>query len=193
VDGSSLLSFYHRELGDVSTAAFLAEGKDQPYHARLADYFRFRADPKADGSWTGNNPHGLSELPYHLTRAARYEQVYQTLTDFKFLEHKAAEVGVLERKDEKGNRAKTYTGVLQLQDDFERALEAMPGEGGAGTGGRAPLIVTAVDSGAGLSVYCPVCNKASPLGKESLDREITCPQEGCHTRLKLNPFVINRS
>ena len=129
VDGSPLLNFYHRELGDVATAVFLAGGKDQPYHARLADYFRFKADPAGDRSWTGNDRHGLSELPYHLTRAAQYEEVYETLTDFKFLEHKAAEVGVQERKDETGNLVKTYTGVLQLQDDFERALAAMPGEG----------------------------------------------------------------
>jgi len=194
VDGSPLLNFYHRELGDVATAVFLAEGKDQPYHAKLADYFHFKADPAGDQSWTGNYPHGLSELPYHLTRAAQFEEVYQTLKDFKFLEHKATEVGVQERKYESGNSVKTYTGVLQLQDDFERALEAMPGEGGSGTGGgRAPLIVTAVDSGAGLSVYCPVCNKTSPIKKESLDKEITCPQKGCNTRLKLNSFVINRS
>ena len=155
VDGSPLLNFYHRELGDVATAVFLAEGKDQPYHARLADYFRFKADPAGDRSWTGNYPHGLSELPYHLTQAAQFEEVYETLTDFKFLEHKAAEVGVQERKDEKGNLVKTYTGVLQLQDDFERALAAMPGEGGSASGGRPPLIVTAVDSGAGLCGVLP--------------------------------------
>ena len=83
--------------------------------------------PPATGAGRAAIRHGLSELPYHLTQAARYEEVYQTLTDFKFLEHKAAEVGVLERKDEKGNLVKTYTGVLQLQEDYELALAAMPG------------------------------------------------------------------
>lgn len=184
VDGSPLLNFYHRELGDVSAAVFLVKGKDQPSHARLADYFRFKADPAGDRSWTGKYPHGLSELPYHLTRAGRDEEVFNTLTDFKFLEHKAAEVGVLERMDESGNPVRTYTGVLQLQDDFELAL---------GTeSGRAPLIVTAVDSGKGLSVYCPVCNKISAIQKKELDSEITCPQPGCNTQLKVNPFVIQR-
>ena len=117
VDGSSLMNFYHRELGEVSTGVFLSERKDLVYHARLADYFHTKADPQGDGTWTGNYIHGLSELPYHLTRAERYEDVFQTLTDFKFLEHKAAEVGVLVRTDEKGNPAHTYTGVLQLQED----------------------------------------------------------------------------
>jgi ssDNA-binding Zn-finger/Zn-ribbon topoisomerase 1 len=193
VDGSSLLNFYHRELGDVSTEVFLSSGKDRPYHARLADYFRFKADPKADQSWTGKSPHGLSELPYHLTKATRFEEVYKTLIDFKFLEHKAAEVGMQERKDEKGNPVKTYTGVLQLQDDLEQALATIPGEGGAGIGDRAPLIITAVDSGKDLSVYCPICNKTSPIKKEALDTVIACPQEGCKTPLKVNPFVIHRS
>lgn len=192
VDDSPLLNFYHRELGDVASKVFLSGGKEQAYHTRLADYFRFKADPAADRSWTGKNSHGLSELPFHLTRAAQLDEVYETLTDFKFLEHKAAEVGVQERKDANGNPVKTYLGVLQLQDDYELALEAMPGEGGVGPGGRPPLIVTAIDVGAGLTVYCPVCKKNSPIVKEALGTVIACPQEGCKTTLKLNPFVVRR-
>jgi len=74
-----------------------------------------------------------------------------------------------------------------------RALDAIPGDGESGSGSRLPLIVTAVDSGAGFSVYCPICNKTSSLRKESLDTEITCPQQGCDTQLKINPFVIKRA
>ena len=118
----------------------------------------------------------------------------ETLTDFRFLEHKAAEVGVLERKDETGNLVKTYTGVLQLQEDYEPALAAMPGNGGSGTGSdRPPLIVTAVDSGTGLTVYCPVCNKTSPIHEDALNTVISCPQADCQARLKLNPFVTHRA
>jgi hypothetical protein len=185
------LNFYHRELGDVSTEEFLAGEKGQPFHERLADYFRFKADPAADKTWTGNYIHGLSELPYHLTQAARYDDVYQTLTDFKFLEQKAAEVGVLERKDEKGNPVKTYTGVLQLQEDYESALKAMPGSDG-GMGERAPLILTALETSKGLMVYCPVCNKHSPITQEMLDKVIQCPQETCKAPIKLNPFTVKR-
>jgi hypothetical protein len=191
LDGSPLLNFYHRELGDVAMAVFLSEGKNQPYHARLADYFRFKADPHADQTWTGKSIHGLSELPYHLTRAARYDEVYRTLTDFKFLEHKAAEVGVLERKDEKGEPLRTYTGVLQLQEDYERLLAAMPG-GEGGMGDRAPLILTALETSQGLMIYCPVCNKYSPIQKEMLDTVIACPQESCKAPIKLNPFTVKR-
>ena len=64
--------------------------------------------------------------------------MYQTLTDFNFLEHKVAEVSVLERNDENGNPVKTYMGILQLQDDFQLAL---------GTNSRrAPLIVSALET-----------------------------------------------
>ncbi len=191
VDGSSLLNFYHRELGDVSTEVFLGDRKDLVYHERLAEYFRNKADPQCDRTWTGNYIHGLSELPYHLTQAEQYEAVFQTLTDFKFLEHKAAEVGVLVRTDEKGNPANTYTGVLQLQEDYEHALRVMPGEEG-GMGDRAPLILTALDTSKGLMVYCPVCNKYSPIHKEMLDTVIRCPQETCKAPIKLNPFTVKR-
>jgi hypothetical protein len=189
VDGSPLMTFYHRELGDVSTKVFLKGGKEVSFHEKLADYFRFKADPKGDGSWTGRHIHGLSELPYHLTQAKLWDEVYETLTDFCFLEHKAAEVGVLERKDEKGIPVKTYTGVLQLQDDFEQALNAMPGEGGSGSSRvEYPLIITAVNRREGLTAYCPVCNQTSLIKEDQLDRVITCPNPECDRKLKINPF-----
>jgi hypothetical protein len=190
VDGSPLLSFFHRELGDVSTEAFLSGGQDQPYHARLADYFRFKADPQGDGSWEGNYPHGLSELPYHLTQAGRDDETFQTLTDFKFLEHKAAEVGIQTHQDKTGNMVNTYTGILQLQDDFEYAQNAKSGNGESGTGDQAPLIRTAEESDGKLMVYCPVCNNRSAITKEKLGEVITCPQASCSTKLKLNTFTI---
>ena len=191
VDGSPLLNFYHRELGDVSKAVFLTMVRVKSYHERLADYFRFKADPTADQSWTGKYTHGLSELPYHLTAAGMIEEVYQTLTDFKFLEHKAEEVGVLERKDERGNEVITSQGVLQLQEDMERLLSAMPG-GEGGMGERAPLILTAIETSQGLIVYCPVCNKYSPITRDDLDKKIQCPQETCRAPIRLNPFTVKR-
>ena len=188
-EGSTLLTFYHRELSDVSREVFLENGKEIPFHEKLADYFRFRADPDGDTSWKGSYPRGLSELPYHLTKAEEWEQVYETLTDFRFLEEKAAQVGVVETQDEVGNPVKTYTGVFQLQEDYERALEAMPGEGGPGSSsGEHPLIITAVDRGEGLTIYCPVCNKTSPIEEDQLGKVISCPTKGCGRRLKINSF-----
>jgi len=190
VDESSLLNFYHRELGEVSKATFLAGEQGKTFHARLGDYFRGRADPAGDRTWTGGAKHALSELPFHLTEAGLFDQVYSVLTDFKFLEHKAAEVGVLARTDEQGKPANMYTGVLQLQEDYEQALVAMGGQ--SGMGDRVPLILTALETSKGLMVYCPVCNKASPIQKEMLDKVIACPQAACKAPIKLNPFTVKR-
>jgi hypothetical protein len=191
-EGSTLLAFYHRELGDVSREVFLENGKEIPFHEKLAAYFRFRSDPGGEREWDGSYPRGLSELPYHLTLAKDWDQVYETLTDFRFLEEKAAQVGVVESKNDEGQVVKTYTGVFQLQEDYERALGAMPGEGGAGAGaGEHPLIITAVDRGEGLTVYCPVCNKTSPIEEDQLDMVIYCPTEGCGRGLKINPFYTD--
>ena len=66
LDGSPLMSFYHRELADVTAKAFLGEGKDQVFHERLADYFRVRADPTGDYTWEGTDSRTFDELPYHL-------------------------------------------------------------------------------------------------------------------------------
>jgi hypothetical protein len=191
VDGSSLLYFYHRELGDVSKAVFLSGDHAQAYHEKLADYFHFKADPNKDRSWTGGNIHGLSELPFHLTEAGNYNELFETLTDFKFLEHKAEEVGITRNQDEFGREQITSDGVRQLQQDFERALEVSGGNGAEGAGIRAPLIITARLTTAGLTIRCPVCNKTSPIEDKMRDTVVTCPQEACNTPLKINPFVTD--
>ncbi len=192
VDGSSLLYFYHRELGDVSRDIFLNAEQAISFHEKLADYFRFKADPAADLSWSGGYRHGLSELPYHLASAGKRDELYQTLTDFCFLEHKAEEVGIISRMDEGGHTQITSDGVQQLQQDFELAINILK-ENSSPERGNAPLIVTAKALDEKLWIYCPVCNKTSPAEQKLLGQVITCPQEGCQTRLKLNPFVIKQS
>ena len=196
VDGTTVFAFYHRELEDSSAEEYLQEEHGRTFHGRLATYFRSKSDPAADRSWTGNYPRGLAELPYHLTEAEELQEVYETLTDFPFLEHKASDVGVVETTDSEGKTSRLYTGVLQLQDDYEHALQKIPGGGGA-AGGRRPLIVTAVDFGDGLVVRCPWCNTAHAFTEERkrdwLGQEITCPNEECGGPLKVNPFVVERT
>jgi WD40 repeat protein len=140
VDGSPLLTFYHRELGEASQAAFLSDDQERTYHSKLADYFRSRADPAGDGSWTGNSIHGLSELPYHLTAASSRREAYQTLADFKFLEHKAQEVGILIGQDSRGNPVKTSVGVLQIQEDIDRLRVASGAEAQGLTGEQGAVL-----------------------------------------------------
>jgi hypothetical protein len=53
-----------------------------------------------------------------------------------------------------------------------------------------PNIVTAVDVGDGPALRCPACQHHFRIEKDSLGSETICPQKGCHTRLKVNPFII---
>jgi hypothetical protein len=187
-DGSSLLAFYHRELDDAGKEVFARDERGHALNGRLADYFRFRADPAGDRTWTGGDVRGLSELPYHLTESTRWQELHDTLTDFRFLEHKAAEVGVeAPRGDAEGETV--YTGVFRLQQDFDHALQKIPGGGGT-AGTRRPLIVTAVDFGDGHVVRCPWCNSSAPLQEEWLGKEIPCPNEDCQGPLKVNSFLV---
>jgi hypothetical protein len=194
-EGTSLLAFYHRELGEVGAKVYAHDERGRFLHGRLADYFRFRADPEHDRTWTGHDVRGLSELPYHLTEAVRWQELQDTLTDFRFLEHKAAEVGVeLPGGDGKGETV--YTGVFHLQRDFDHALGKIPGGGGA-AGTRRPLIVTVTDFGKGHVLRCPWCNTMHAVTEERKrewpGKQIACPNEKCRGPLKVNSFVVERA
>ena len=189
-EGGKLLSFYHRELGDVAKEEFLtADTQRKEIHRRMAAFFRSKADRDGLGSWDGEGVRGLSELPYHLTQAEMQEEVYDVLTDFSFLEQKAARVGIVKRAGPGGKEDTLYTGVFQLQDDFDRALKGMSGGEEANIGVH-PLIVTAVDFGKGLVVRCPWCNTEHPLNRDWLGNETTCPKEECGGPLKVNTFTV---
>ena len=197
----NLLAFYHRELQDVAAEAYVAGDAGRAVHARMADYFRELADPQGDRSWTGArgpDRRGLGELPHHLTRAERWDDVTDVLTDFTFLEQKATHVGVVERAG--GERL--HTGVFALEADYDEALGAL-GEG-QDHGSRPRPVVTAVDLGRGLVLRCPHCNVAHACqGRcETCDavhrledwrgQEIACPNPACEGPLRVNDFVVAR-
>lgn len=185
-----LLDFYHGQTRAAVQNRYLQDDSGcQTAHRTIADYFRRQADPGVDLSWTGDSLRGLSELPFHLTGAGEWDEVHDILTNFRFLERKAAEVGIVETADAEGKVSRMYTGVLQLQDDFTHALEKMPGGAAAA---RRPIIVTATDFGDGLVIRCPFCNKSTPFNDDRLDQEMVCPQEDCGAPLKVNPFVCRR-
>ena len=52
-----------------------------------------------------------------------------------------------------------------------------------------PIIVTAVDSGAGPRVHCPACRTLLPLQEDWLGQVVSCPQPGREGRMRVNPFV----
>ena len=190
-EGVTLLAFYHRQLGEAATREYLGDGEGPARHEALAAYFRGKADPDGKKAWDGHSVRGLGELPYHLVGAGTeksLDELYETLTDFLFLQNKVTEVGVAEHAGADGETVKTYGGVYLLQDDFALALAKL---GGGKVGGRKPLIVTAVDFGKGLVVGCPWCTKQSPLKKEWRGTEIECPE--CKGPLKVNEFVVGKA
>ncbi len=185
-DGATTLDYYHRQFREVSTSSYLEGGDGLSRHGVLADLFRSKADPEEDFTWTGGDIRGLAELPYHLTEAERFDDVYEVLTDFRFMERKVAEVGIVQQADGRP----MYTGVSRLREDFDHTLAGMPG-GEGDSGGRA-VIVTATDfgKGAGYQVRCPFCNRYSDVEEGWLGIEIECPQEGCGKPLKVNSFMV---
>ena len=200
-DGTTLLAFYHRVLGEAAAELYLAgpKGEDgKARHSALADYFCGKADPKGpqkdpvDGlpvrHWDGKSVRGLSELPFHLAGADRLDDLYETLTDFAFMERKAADVGVMEHAGADGKTKTTYTGVFALQDDFAIAL---PLFGGEAPGARKPLIVTGVDFGRGLVVRCGWCGGLQPFQEEWRGTDVPCPK--CEGPLRVNKFIVGES
>jgi hypothetical protein len=127
-EGVSLMSFFHRELADVARARYL-DGRAKHVHGVLAGVMRSlaRGEGAGEREWKGT-AHALAELPYHLTGAERWDDVFATLTDFTYMEEKARRVAVVSAKDAEGNDATVYNGVLALIDDYDRALSVFPEE-----------------------------------------------------------------
>jgi hypothetical protein len=117
--------------GEVLAVPLNAAGRER--QRLLAEYFQWAADPAgpdAEGlrSWREGTARGLAELPYHQARAEMWEAVYDTLTDFTFIENKCARVGRLETVDDEGKPAALFTGAFALQEDYATALADYPTE-----------------------------------------------------------------
>jgi hypothetical protein len=125
-DGASLLGFFHRQMGEVAGEKFLAGKQGQDLHEQLALYFsRQRLIDETENVKTPNL-RKLSELPYQQTEAGLWDALYETLTDFEFLEAKCTYSGVI--TVEKRTGQKIYGGVYELIEDYRRALGAFRAE-----------------------------------------------------------------
>jgi hypothetical protein len=125
-DHRVLLGFYHRQLAKVIEEDFLADDDGRARHAALAAYFGRQPLELSGPGGRLANLRKLSELPFQQTRAARWDDLYTTLTDFAFLERKAGGFDVEEHVRPDGSVVRTYPGVFLLQDDFELALRHWP-------------------------------------------------------------------
>lgn len=190
VDGSTLLNFYHRELSDISKKVFLEGNLALSFHKKLAEYFQSRADPQQDGSWTGASIHSLRELPFQLTAAKKQDELFNVLSDFKFLEHKAEQTGINRSMDQNGQPVIHSEGVYDLLQDFELPLSTFYTNISENYIEKPPLILTARKKDAEYSLFCPLCATHFPLDQGTLGKTIHCENKDCQTLIKVNPFSI---
>jgi len=84
-DNTTVLSFYHRQLGEVVVRRYLTDEEKVIVHRKLSRYFLSEADPTGDASWCSNYSRALIELPYHTFEAEDYFQSFLLAKDELFL------------------------------------------------------------------------------------------------------------
>ena len=87
-DGSSVLGFYHRQLGEAVAKEFLGRRDKQRRHAVLARYFA--AQPTQTESAAAPNLRKLSELAYQQTNGEMWTDLESSLGSLEFVEAKCA-------------------------------------------------------------------------------------------------------
>ncbi|HMS38825.1 MAG TPA: DUF4062 domain-containing protein [Pyrinomonadaceae bacterium] len=118
---ADLLSFYHRQLGEVTAQKYLSGDDKKRAHKHLADYFElqdyWQETPAQYRNRVGEFPKSArranqrkaSELAFQLRQFGDYERLEQIHTNLDFLE------------------AKTAAGlVFELAKDFTKALKIIP-------------------------------------------------------------------
>jgi NACHT domain- and WD repeat-containing protein len=163
-DGATLLVFFHRELAAVARERYLGGEDGRERHRALARHF----------ATTPHVPRRLAELPYQQARGQMWDALIATLTDFRFLEDKAAVAG----------------GVSLLLEDIRFALRCLPGGPDEDVDLWGPLILTARREEHGLFAQCPFCETGMDPQAEHLGQTFTCPGAGCEIVLRLNEFVL---
>jgi WD40 repeat protein len=129
-DGASLLGFFHRQIGEMVEADYLAGEDGTLTHARLAAYFASQPLFSEGDGRKSPNLRRLSELPFQQAGAALWEDLYRTLTDLHVLEARCTYSGTVRTAaGEKGGRV--YGGVFELAEDYRRALSVFPVEIGS--------------------------------------------------------------
>jgi telomerase protein component 1 len=90
--GEGVLDFFHQQLPKAVKRRYFAsnDGADFTHkiHERLAIYFKMKADPEDDNSFSAGHRRGLSYLPYHLTVAEGWTKLRDTLCNLAFIESK---------------------------------------------------------------------------------------------------------
>ncbi|MGA7075901.1 MAG: DUF4062 domain-containing protein [Halobacteriota archaeon] len=83
-DGTSLMTFYHRQLGEAVAERFLTEPVGRERRLALAAYFDDQLLFVEEGTSVPNR-RKVSELPFQLSQANAWERLYDVLQDLSFL------------------------------------------------------------------------------------------------------------
>jgi len=108
-DGSSLLGFYHRQLGKAVENKYLSV--EDKRHRIIADYFAKQNLQIEQDKEKTPNLRKLSEQPFQQTHAGLWVELRNTLTDFDFMEAKCE-----------------YFSIYDLEKDYETGLELWKGK-----------------------------------------------------------------
>lgn len=145
VDGATLLTFYHGQLGKVAAEKFLAAEQMRSAHAHLSEYFG------EQDYWIESlaNARKVSELPYQYLHAHLWPQLKALLTDMAFVE------------------AKTSAGMIyDLIRDYGNALP--------NTEQATTLCRTAIGTQSDPVVWCPACDSWTSIDRTFLGRVMHC-------------------
>ena len=112
-DGTSLITFYHRQLREAVEAEYLKEQDKTTRHRLLGQYFGTQPLERELVEKRISNLRKTSELVYQQVLGRMWLEVYTTLTDFQFLEARC--------------RAAS---VYDLEADYRPALSTWQGEPG---------------------------------------------------------------
>ena len=121
-DGAILLSFYHRQVKEVTRDKYLSGDVKVRSHRHLAAYFRQRADPTRDGQWRGNYVRGLSELPFHLKEGEAWTELENALCNLEFV---GAACNALLVDDLIGNLDTALHSPVAARAESRRSLEEL--------------------------------------------------------------------
>jgi len=95
-NGTTLITFYHRQLADVVRTEFLEGESKNERHKRLANYFNYQPLWFEKDSKKIPNYRKVSELPYQQTYGNLWAELEQTLCDLYFIEAKCMAGGTYE-------------------------------------------------------------------------------------------------
>ncbi|MFA5262262.1 MAG: AAA family ATPase [Opitutaceae bacterium] len=85
--GANLIGFYHRGFLETVEKVYLKDSAQCiASHAKLAEYFRSKAQEPSSGTWSLSSSRPLAELPYHLTGSRLWSKLEATLADPMFCE-----------------------------------------------------------------------------------------------------------